>query len=415
VYSSDYTALSYTWGASTPTQEIWVQSERRRGIGGMLHVGHNLFDFLVAYMTHPWGRRGQDFRPLWIDQICIDQSCQSERSSQVGIMNKIYKRAKNVLVWLGCEAAMVEAARQVRDNKNLDNCALVTILHHPYFTRIWIIQEVALGSNITFVCGDVEFTWQCIKDTILRSQASAVGDKYQSALTVILGSQRSHTLQECFIRYCQNHCRDPRDKVYGLLGLTPERWRLRVDYTKKLVEVYLDAVAALFEELFDIHDPGCFYPQSVQDTSDSFIYQNTMLHLGRAMGLPEHQLGGLLPFLRVIGEIYMGARVRNVQFQLPASDPARNAHHGALRKPAKNWWPRWSGLSGLRSDTSSTQMVTATRRNPLVRDVIPTLGLRLAQTSPLAGKTDDDHGGPRWDRWWFSHNGNTRYFECAYV
>ena len=411
VHGSDYTALSYTWGASRPSKEIWVQSEHgweyppRR-----LYVGQNLFDFLVAYTTQPWGRSREGvLRPrLWIDQICIDQSNTGELSAQVSIMNKIYKRAKDVLVWLGCEAAMVEAMRQLRDHESQADRALVMILQHPYFSRVWIVQEIALGPKITFVCGEVEVSWGCMEEASLRLQGNAVDRIPLQALAVTLDtrSPRYRTLQACFFQYSQNHCRDPRDRVYGLLGLTPERWRLRVDYTKTVLEVYLDTVVALYEELFDVTDPKSFYPPTVQDTSDLFIYRNTMLDLAQAMGLPEHQLSGLHSFLIDIGDVYMSTQVRNVRFQLPADQLP-------FFRDLSEAYINYEGASRVASSTSSTRMNTARRRNPLLRDVISELGLQLAQTPRHAGQCDDDPGGPRWDRWWFTHNGRTRYFECA--
>jgi hypothetical protein len=403
VYCPDYTALSYTWGPSTPAQEIWVQSQDSKLREGTLQVGQNLFDFLVAYATQPWSRH----RALWIDQICINQSDQSERSAQVSTMKNIYKRSKNVHVWLGCESAVVEAARQVRDHGSLESYALVKILQHPYFSRVWIVQEVAFGSNITIVCGDVELTWNCLKEALSRSHFNVAGKISPSVLAVISESQRSHTLQECFSRYCQNNCRDPRDRVYGLVGLTPERWRLRIDYTKTVLEVYLDAVVALYEELFEILDPRCFYPAHVQNTSNLYTYCNTMLMLGQAMELPKHQLSGLPPFLRALGEIYMSTPIRNVRFQLPVSGPAQTAplhNASSAHRPSR-----------VPSGTSFMQTVTATRRNPFLRDIIPTLGLQLARTSPHAGETDNNHGNSaalRWDRWWFNYNGSTHHFDC---
>lgn len=42
---------------------------------------------------------------LWIDQICIAQSDSHEKGMQVGLMNQVYSRAEQVLVWLGPAAS----------------------------------------------------------------------------------------------------------------------------------------------------------------------------------------------------------------------------------------------------------------------------------------------------------------------
>jgi hypothetical protein len=39
-----------------------------------------------------------------MDCVCIDQSNITERAQQVKIMHLIYKHAKAVLIWLGCES-----------------------------------------------------------------------------------------------------------------------------------------------------------------------------------------------------------------------------------------------------------------------------------------------------------------------
>ncbi|KAI4923348.1 hypothetical protein J4E85_008385 [Alternaria conjuncta] len=110
----DYTALSYTWGDSTPTHNVAVD-------GADVQIRQNLSDFLHAYTTESWGMADIE-RPVfyWIDQICIDQEDPIERSEQVRIMNKIYKQAKTVLIWLGCDPEMIEAARRRRDEEDDD-------------------------------------------------------------------------------------------------------------------------------------------------------------------------------------------------------------------------------------------------------------------------------------------------------
>jgi len=40
-------------------------------------------------------------RTLWAGQICINQEDESEKMKQLASMDKIYKKAENVLVWLG--------------------------------------------------------------------------------------------------------------------------------------------------------------------------------------------------------------------------------------------------------------------------------------------------------------------------
>lgn len=69
-----FAALSYTWGAPSPTYIILVD-------GATLFVRKNLFVFLQQY---------REIRCLWIDQICIDQFDVSERNHQAALMRSIF-------------------------------------------------------------------------------------------------------------------------------------------------------------------------------------------------------------------------------------------------------------------------------------------------------------------------------------
>lgn len=143
--------------------------------------------------------------PLWIDAFCINQSDRKERQHQVLHMDKIYNRAKNVLVWLG-DAAPSEDLVWVHDvfiptigrimKRESTAAGIIHLVGDPlcssdkaaellgeticsrwpaswlsfanfvdrrrWFDRGWIVQEVALGcaDNITLLCGEVELSWR---------------------------------------------------------------------------------------------------------------------------------------------------------------------------------------------------------------------------------------------------------------
>lgn len=65
--------------------------------GGTLSVTPNLAGALVGI------RHKTKVKTLWIDAVCIDQGNIHERNQQVGIMNRIYQSARNVLIWIGHE------------------------------------------------------------------------------------------------------------------------------------------------------------------------------------------------------------------------------------------------------------------------------------------------------------------------
>jgi hypothetical protein len=168
-------------------------------------------------------------------------------------------------------------------------------LHHPYFSRVWIVQEVALARKKVIVCGDVQLEWSDLLDAVAKHF-----DVLDRIPAVIHEKEHYRTLEMCLYKYCWNDCHDPRDKLYGLLGLTAERWRINVDYNKPLLEVYLDAICAVCEELFDILDSNCFYDRYIEYPINLENYRTTLLALGVAMGFPKNQLMGLGPFIEAI-------------------------------------------------------------------------------------------------------------------
>ena len=85
-----YTAVSYVWGDEIDMQLITVN-------GHHVLIRRNLFDFLEVFRS----RKGSDDTFLWIDQICINQQCDLEKSSQIAMMEHIYRGACETLVWLG--------------------------------------------------------------------------------------------------------------------------------------------------------------------------------------------------------------------------------------------------------------------------------------------------------------------------
>lgn len=75
-----YDALSYTWGDSTPVNEIEVN-------GAAVAVKRNLFDALVHL------RLPANERYVWIDALCVNQDDNEEKAKQVEMMFSIYQNA----------------------------------------------------------------------------------------------------------------------------------------------------------------------------------------------------------------------------------------------------------------------------------------------------------------------------------
>ena len=83
-----YETLSYVWGNPILNNEIVAN-------GRVIKTTKNLHTAL-RYL-----RNSDEPRLIWADGICINQSDLDERSSQVGMMGDVYRRGKELQIWLG--------------------------------------------------------------------------------------------------------------------------------------------------------------------------------------------------------------------------------------------------------------------------------------------------------------------------
>ncbi|KAL2137335.1 hypothetical protein VTI74DRAFT_3275 [Chaetomium olivicolor] len=100
-----FTAVSYAWGPGDRTAHASVNGD------ALLLITPSL-DTALRHLRH-----AEDVLTLWIDQVCIDQSCDDEKSAQVVLMGRIFRAAEEVVVWLGPAAdgsdELMEVFREV--------------------------------------------------------------------------------------------------------------------------------------------------------------------------------------------------------------------------------------------------------------------------------------------------------------
>ncbi|KAF5695034.1 heterokaryon incompatibility protein (het-6OR allele) [Fusarium globosum] len=191
----DYIALSYVWGHPKLSDEEAPYSITVDG--RPFEVTPNLFHALVQLSQSYRIRQG--FK-LWIDAICINQNDNDERGKQVVRMRDIYQSAWQVAIWLGpadqdsqlALSALDWLARESkRPNPMVDFYtesfsidlrpiiimwptyespmkkevykALFYFFTRPYWRRMWVLQEVAMGNlNTPVICGDKCISWNDI-------------------------------------------------------------------------------------------------------------------------------------------------------------------------------------------------------------------------------------------------------------
>ncbi|KAI9648947.1 hypothetical protein NHQ30_001513 [Ciborinia camelliae] len=173
--NESYEALSYCWGGQNPDVSIKIRDK----INGML------YDFAVSETLRAALKRlryESTMRVLWVDAICINQKNVLERNEQVPMMSDIYSKAKSVCVWLGDhDEDSKEAIKFIKDRvlklEEFDSLlqdestgsqwmAMSRLMGRQWFSRRWVVQEIALASKATLHCGEDTISWQDFADAV---------------------------------------------------------------------------------------------------------------------------------------------------------------------------------------------------------------------------------------------------------
>ncbi|KAI6088180.1 heterokaryon incompatibility protein-domain-containing protein [Hypoxylon rubiginosum] len=266
---ADFDALSYVWGISIFPCKIKVN-------GSDFYVTYNLVSALRKL------RRPDRHRVVWIDALCINQSDDVEKSSQVRLMKTIYSKASEVIVWLGTGSKVTTAAfnfiRQFSNARTEEDCNYVwakvtsswgwwiirkelnAILSHEWWTRAWIIQEVAVARHILIQRGSAQLAWDDIQhlfrygpfQKVFRLQSSIffANEVQQLRNELTFDNPGSTTLFGLVYRFRHQFATLGSDKIYAILGLLPPGCCTSVfpDYSKSTEQVFLDFTLASLAE-----------------------------------------------------------------------------------------------------------------------------------------------------------------------
>ena len=267
--SPPYSALSYTWGS--PVQDCFIICDGQH-LGITLNLGKALRNL----------RHSTETRTFWIDAVCIDQKNIEERNSQVRLMKDIYQSAREVVIWLGEDKEdRVDAASLLPrihtaavDGKlfqgpdSLDVrleqaglpgfdspvwLSLAELYRRSWFTRVWVVQELAVAKPATVFCGGCRVLWACFTPAALCLESAARVHPWDGRFRFDL--DRLRYMDTCHARFkdgvptrlldvlstTRSHfSMDPRDKVFAVLGLASDANALfpNPDYSESTSEVY---------------------------------------------------------------------------------------------------------------------------------------------------------------------------------
>ncbi|KAI1198955.1 putative heterokaryon incompatibility protein [Nemania serpens] len=164
----EFETISYTWGTRRSMKPIILNGRRFKASERVYDIVHDRASCLMT-------------RYIWIDSICINQDDEEEKGSQVRLMRNIYSSSYQTIVWLGYAsdandavgflahlrwrmtlADPVERASRPLTELNIENpswAALTKLINHDYWSRSWVIQEIAVSKKIIISYGGELITW----------------------------------------------------------------------------------------------------------------------------------------------------------------------------------------------------------------------------------------------------------------
>ncbi|OCK74210.1 HET-domain-containing protein [Lepidopterella palustris CBS 459.81] len=312
-HNTIYNTLSYTWENELPTIPISCDEHE-------LLVTPNLHAALLRLRHHSRNLT------IWVDAICINQYDIEERSSQVQLMRKIYQCGRQLLIWLGEEdpgtatAArvirrldeMVKKGLRISDDITRDNSHLLMNLGLPnidsadwvafrkffdrrWFQRVWILQEVAMGCQLSVPlvrCGSHTLTWNQIQNAANwtnRSNGDSLSRVTESGSKIYLttdiqsfvtwtsrhtGLQKATLLSDALSTSRPFGAKLEHDKVYALYGFLMsdldalEDAALIPDYSKSFSDVYRDTARYIISQQKSLDLLGMVEDKEMQKLSN---------------------------------------------------------------------------------------------------------------------------------------------------
>jgi hypothetical protein len=297
---AQYEAISYTWGEPRRIHPLYIDD------GTCVLVTKNL-DKALRRLRHP-----TTVRLLWADAVCINQIDNDEKSGQIPLMARIFRRASKVLAWLDGgvdeERGMMlfeqlsryhisedkneepeYQRRQAHDSSLREEDILIhKFLSLSWFTRLWIVQEIVMNADIELICGTSSITW--LRFTValeyylqnFHMDRSFMHSLRFAALQTIAGLWYKHsdvgilrtrkTLSSTYTNILdlvdtfQDHgCSDPRDRIFALYNMTEDIQpcnyqgnmpcvRMDVKYSSSIQEVYQNFASACIERSHPVLD-----------------------------------------------------------------------------------------------------------------------------------------------------------------
>ncbi|KAJ4364378.1 hypothetical protein N0V83_008971 [Neocucurbitaria cava] len=345
----NYIAISYSWGTEISKNKVFLKTSNTLDDAsdddnafGSISVHRNPEAALRRFRNMRYFKTGG---PIWIDALCVNQMDEKEKSQQLQLMSHIYGSAGNILVWLGegssdlyvamdlvrlvgisyrteWQEALDDSAPRVANAHRKMVAARFKLVHAmwkvahagggpsdpvsdgilneffslAYWRRLWIIQELAMGTvDMAFVLGDRVTEWRYIRDTAFL--IDAIRFNFEESLPAISlfsmtishlasiaqleirghkkviprtydyfqrgthlnsipsdGPMKGSPLWQAFQLMAYSQCYNKQDRVFGILALPglPDGPDLGIvtDVSKTAVEVYKEFIIACMKSWY---------------------------------------------------------------------------------------------------------------------------------------------------------------------
>ena len=167
-----------------------------------------------------------------------------------------------------------------RDGSSCDNCQKIFGLgRNDYWSRMWIIQEVSLAKAPVIYYGMDIVLWQDVISAITQNSDNWFRSFAAPAFLWVLELQRHDLpskggmvpLSDAVESSWASQCSEPRDMLYALQGLVLQNVRVPIDYSRPILEVYLDGVVMLLRECYDNDGPTAVLNLNISKLTSSMM------------------------------------------------------------------------------------------------------------------------------------------------
>ncbi|CZR52633.1 uncharacterized protein PAC_02510 [Phialocephala subalpina] len=273
----NYKALSYCWGPPEERGKSTIIIET-----GNKRVRWPVTPTLEMALRRLRHTDGCTSLLIWADAVCINQENEEEKGQQVQEMRHVYQNAEEVSIWLGPadqdsvlawklmndifssnpEKHPLEPKRLTQFNESQFR-ALQNLFRRDYFWRIWIVQEIACAKRAIVYCGPESMPWSrllFLSETLDKVLARARDEDYQddsatvflmmrggpgilkaTASSIVSFSEvQAQPLLDLLCSHMIKGSTDPRDKVYGLVGISAD-WSYfgKISYERSIRATFL--------------------------------------------------------------------------------------------------------------------------------------------------------------------------------